>query len=121
MDKRRLHHFWTELRPVRPWYFLALALISGVVCVFALRANNEHMIKLRGAVYAADQSDGNVEQALQNSRNYVYAHMNTDLAAAPGAVHPPIQLKYTYERLAAAENQRVRATNAGLYTAAQTY
>src|SRR5487761_1522488 len=99
MDKKQLHHFWTELRPVRPQYFLALAVVSGVVCVFSLRANNEHMIQLRNAVYQADKSSSNVEVALQNLREYVYGHMNTALAAGPTAVPPPIQLKYTYDRL----------------------
>jgi len=121
MDKRQLHHFWTEVRPVRPQYFLAAAVVSGIVCVFSLRANNEHMIQLRDDVYAADKNNGNVEQALKNLQAYVYAHMNTDLAAGPNAVHPPIQLKYTYDRLVAAENARVQAANAHLYTNAQSY
>ena len=121
MDKRRLHHFWTEFREIRPWYFLVLALISGIICIAALRSNNEHMLQLRQAVYTADQNNGNVEQALQNLRDYVYAHMNTDLAAGPNAVHPPIQLKYTYDRLVAAENAQVQAANTHLYTDAQTY
>ena len=121
MDKRRLHHFWTELRPVRPQYFLALAVVSGLVCVFALRANNEHMIQLRDEVYQADKDNGNVEQALKNLQQYVYGHMNTDLAAGPDAVHPPIQLKYTYDRLVAAGNARVQAANVNLYTEAQSY
>jgi hypothetical protein len=47
--------------------------------------------------------------------------MNTDLAAGPNAVHPPIQLKYTYDRLVAADNARVRAVNSHLYNNAQNY
>lgn len=90
MDKKSLHHYWTKLRPVKPWYFAVLAIMSGVICIFALRANNEQMIVLRDAVYAADKNDGNTEQALQKLRAYVYGHMNTDLAAGPNAVHPPI-------------------------------
>lgn len=121
MDKRYLHHLWTQFRRIRPWYFLVLALISGMVCVFALRANNEHMVQLRDAVYAADKDNGNVNGALTNLRNYVYAHMNTDLAAGPNAVHPPIQLKYTYDRLVSAQNTKVQAINSHLYTDAQAY
>lgn len=79
------------------------------------------MIILRDAVYAADKNDGNVEAALQNLRTYVYGHMNTDLAAGPNAVHPPVQLKYTYDRLVQAASQKVEAANATLYTDAQSY
>jgi hypothetical protein len=79
------------------------------------------MISLRDAVYTADKNNGNVEQALQNLRTYVYGHMNTDLAAGPNAVHPPIQLKYTYDRLAQAASQRVETANSNLYTDAQSY
>ena len=121
MDKKSLHHYWTKVRPIKPLYFVALAVISGITCVYALRTNNEHMIVLRDAVYAADKNDGNVEQALQNLRTYVYGHMNTDLAAGPNAVHPPIQLKYTYDRLVQAESQRVENANTSLYTDAQSY
>lgn len=79
------------------------------------------MITLRNAVYTADKNNGNVEQALQNLRTYVYGHMNTDLAAGPNAVHPPIQLKYTYNRLVQAASQQVESTNSHLYTDAQAY
>jgi hypothetical protein len=121
MNKKRLHHLWTYIRYIRPWYFLVLALMSSIICVFALRANNEQMITLRNAVYQADKNNSDVEKALQNLRNFVYAHMNTDLAAGPNAVHPPIQLKYTYDRLVAAANKRVQAANSSLYTDAQHY
>ena len=121
MDKKSLHHYWTKLRPIKPWYFAVLAIMSGIICIFALRANNEHMIVLRDAVYTADKNDGNVEQALQNLRTYVYGHMNTDLAAGPNAVHPPIQLKYTYDRLVQIASEQVEKANSNLYTDAQTY
>lgn len=121
MDKKHLHHIWAKFRLIRPWYFFALAAVSGIVCIFALRSNNEHMLVLRNDVYQADKDNGNVEQALQSLRKYVYSHMNTDLAAGPNAVHPPIQLKYTYERLAQAESKQVQQANAHLYTDAQSY
>jgi hypothetical protein len=121
MDKKALHHLWTRIRQIRPWYFLVLAVLSGFVCLFALRSNNLHMVSLRNAVYQADKDNGNVEAALRNLREFVYGHMNTDLASGPNAVHPPIQLKYTYDRLVTAENKQVQAANAAIYPAAQAY
>ncbi|HVV25626.1 MAG TPA: hypothetical protein VHC21_01150 [Candidatus Saccharimonadales bacterium] len=119
MNKRYLHHVWTQLRAVKPWYFLAVAVISTVVCVFALRANNEHMVKLRSAVYAADKNNGDVNGALHNLQAYVTAHMNTNLSSGPNAAYPPIQLEYTYERLVQAQEKSQNGDQ--LYTEAQKY
>lgn len=121
MNKRRLHHLWTKIRLIKLSYILILAVICSVICIVALRANNEHMIKLRNAVYAADKDNGDVETALQNLQAYVTTHMNTNLDSGNGTVYPPIQLKYTYQRLLQAESQSAVNANAGLYTAAQTY
>src|SRR5437870_2847859 len=104
MNKRKLHHAWTKFRAVKPWYFLILALISGVVCVLALRANNQHMVSLRDAVYSADKNGQDVQKPLRDLQAYVTRHMNTNLNAANTSVYPPIQLKYTYERLVQAQS-----------------
>lgn len=122
INKRALHHAWTLIRPIKPWYFLAASLVVAVVCIGALRSNYQTMVRLRQAVYAADaQADtqnGNVEQALQQLRAFVSQHMNTNLATADG-VYPPIQLVHTYERLVQAEQARANAANSQVYTAAQ--
>lgn len=118
MDKRRLHHTWTKLRWLKPWYFAVLAIIATAVCVMALRANNEHMIQLRAKVYSADKNGGDVSTALKNLQAYVTTHMNTDLSSGPNAVYPPIQLKYTYERLVQ-QAQKAAQPGSQLYTEAQ--
>lgn len=120
MNKRRAYHVWKAWRRIKPIYFLGLALVSGIVCIFALRANNLQMIELRQAVYQADKDNGDVEGALRNLREYVYGHMNTNLAAGSN-VRPPIQLKYTYERLLAARNAGSQANNSDIYNQAQQY
>jgi hypothetical protein len=117
MDKRRLHHLWTKIRWIKPWYFLVLAGLSAVVCIFALRANNQHMVGLRKTVYAADQNGGDVQAALRELQSYVTSHMNTELTTSTG-VYPPVQLKYTYERLQAAQNEQFTKNNT-LYNDAQ--
>lgn len=110
-----LRHEWLKVR-----YLFVLALLSGVVCVLALRANNEHMLQLRTRLYAADQSGGNVQQALGDLQAYVTSHMNTQLSSGT-SVYPPIQLKGTYDRLLQAQGDEIQKQNGRLYTAAQAY
>lgn len=119
MDKRRLHHYWRYLREIKPWYFLVFVIVFGAIALVSLRHNNERMVELRDAVYAADKNSGDVEGALRELREYVYGHMNTSLATGPNAVHPPIQLKYTYERLQATRQQALGQNNGSLYGQAQ--
>jgi hypothetical protein len=120
MDKRTLHHWLTVIRRVKVWYLLAAFLLSSVVAVLALRANNLQMVELRDKVYEVDKNNGDVEAALQDLRAYVYSHMNTQLAGDSG-VYPPIQLKYTYQRLQEAEKTRVKSENDKIYTDAQAH
>lgn len=119
MHKKRLYRVWTKLRPLKPWWFLVLAALSLVVSVYALRANNMEMVRLRQAVYEADKSGGDVQGALTDLQRYVTSHMNTDLSGGPNGVYPPIQLKFTYERLQAVQNQQ--ASNEQVYSDAQAH
>ncbi len=121
MNKRHLHHVWRIYRQVKPWYFIAAFVLFGTMSLVSLRHNNEQMIHLRNAVYAADKANGNVEGALRQLRIYIYSHMNTGLASGPDAVYPPIQLKYTYERLQKARENALSQGDSTLYTAAQNY
>lgn len=121
MNKRYAHHIWTKLRPIKSYYFLAAFLVSACVMVVALRSNNLHMVKLKEAVYAADKDGGDTSKALQNLQHYVTAHMNTDLSTGSDTVYPPIQLKYTYDRLVKAESDKLATTNTQLYNDAQKY
>jgi hypothetical protein len=121
MNKRRLHHFWRKFRLIKPWYFFAIALVFGVLCVGGLRSNYQHMVSLRNDVYQADKDNGNTTQALTNLRAYVNAHMNTNLVSGADAVYPPIQLKYTYDRLVSAASNQATQINSQVYTQAQQY
>lgn len=93
----------------------------GTVSVLALRHNNEQMITYRAAVYEADKASDSakLEASLRTLRSYIYGHMNTSLTSGANAVHPPIQLKYTYERAQAAQQAQLGQNNAGLYHEAQ--
>ncbi|HUS25946.1 MAG TPA: hypothetical protein VMY99_01185 [Nevskiaceae bacterium] len=121
MNKRHLHHLWTRVRPFRTGYFAALFVACAVLSVFALRGNNLTMVQLRNDVYQADKDNGDVEAALQKLRAYVYGHMNTNLSGGGNAAYPPVQLKYTYQRLQQAEQVRINAANSQIYTDAQAY
>ena len=101
--------------------WLYLFIMAAIICVLALRHNNEQMVRLRSAVYAADQSNGDVNTALNNLRKYVYDHMNTNLSAGNSNIKPPIQLKYTYQRLYDAQLNQVQTNNQSIYSAAQVY
>ncbi len=121
VDNKKLHHLLARIRRLPHWGFFVAGVILLFVAAFALRANNQHMIELRQAVFAADEQDGDVESALRELREYVYAHMNTDLAAGDNAIKPPIQLKYRYERLVLAENAKLSTSNETIYTDAQNH
>lgn len=121
MDKRHAHHLWTRLRPIKAWHLLIVSAIFLAIGLFAVRQNYSHMVALRSKVYAADKAGEGVNEALQNLRNYVGHHMNTSLTAEENGVYPPIQLKYTYDRLVVARNREASAQNRKVYTAAQDY
>ena len=121
MDKRQLHYLWTKIRPIKVWYLLIVFLVSAAVAVVALRSNNLTMVKLRQDVYTADQQNKDVEGALQRLRAYVYAHMNTNLSTGSDSVYPPIQLKYTYQRLQDAAKAKAQQDSGAIYSEAQAY
>jgi hypothetical protein len=121
MNKRYLHHIWTRIRPIKTGYLLALFIVSAVICIVALRDNNLTMLKLRNQVYTADKNNSNVEGALEQLRAYVGAHMNTSLTTDNGSVYPPIQLKYTYQRLVTAADAQNNSASSQLYTQAEDY
>lgn len=101
-----------ELRVISTVAVLAIAVFFAVVAIVALRANNTRMIELRDAVYQADEQGGDVEGALRDLREHVHGHMNTNLTSGENAIYPPIQLKYTYERLLEKEQDKLKGTDA---------
>lgn len=121
MHKRKLHQIWVKIKPINYWYFFAAFIISASVAAIALRENNLTAVNLRNKLIQVDKQDGNVSLALNNLREYIYSHMNTNLASGPNTIYPPIQLKYTYQRLEDAEQAKVNAANAVVYTDAENY
>lgn len=120
-DKKSIHHLWARLRVVQPSHLLMLTAACSVITVVALRDNYQTMVELRQEVYVADKNNGDTEVALRNLRQHVYSHMNTDLGTGSTGVYPPLQLKYTYERLLAAENAQIKQANEKIYSDAQAH
>jgi hypothetical protein len=89
----------TKISQISARSFLYLFIASSLLCILALRHNNIQMTRLRDAVYVADKNNGDVNGAIHDLRLYVYSHMNTNLSSSHGNIKPPIQLKYTYQRL----------------------
>lgn len=118
MHNSRLADLRSRFLPLRPWYFFVLAGLSFLIGVIALRGNYVHMTELRDAVYAADKDGSDVQKPLAALQQYVTTHMNTNLSGGSNSVYPPIQLKYTYERLREAN---AKASNAQVYNDAQTF
>ncbi len=119
MHKRLLHHYEKRLRPISGWYLLIATVFFLSIGAFALRQNNLRMIELRDQVFQADESGEGVESALRDLRAHVHSHMNADLTSSDTAIHPPIQLQHTYERLVDKEQARVRAANQSVYQDAE--
>jgi len=118
MDKRHLHHVWRKLRPINSWIFLGLAVLLTAISVYAMRQNNLVAIRLRDVVIEADKQNGDVETPLRALREHIYSHMNASLSSGTG-VQQPVQLKYRYDRLVAAEKARVEGANGDVYAQAQ--
>ncbi len=114
-----MYRAWKYLRAINIWYItIAFVCMLGITA-YALRHNNQRMIALREAVYVADKEGGDVEGTLRDLRTYVYGHMNTNLNSGKASVYPPIQLKYTYERLLSEQQEEVKQQNEQIYTEAQ--
>jgi hypothetical protein len=100
--------------------FGGLTVFSGVLFLSGMISNGKGAVELYNKLKAADEAGGDVNQALNELRSYIYSHMNTEIGGENG-IYPPIQLSGTYSRLVAAEEQRVKAINDNLYTEAQAF
>lgn len=119
LQNDKVNFYLRRVRRVKPVYLGAAFAASSLVTIFALRANNLQMAKLRSELQKADEEGGDVVGALQRLQEQVLQHMNTSVGT--GSVYPPIQLEATYRRLQEAEKARVEAATDSVYTDAQNY
>lgn len=119
MNIKRLYYYHHKIMFLKAWYFLVPAIIFALLAIYGLRNNYSTMVELREKVYMTDQENGDIETALNELRAHVHGHMNTNLTSGNNAIKPPIQLKARYERLVAAENERIKVTNAQINAAGE--
>ena len=100
--------------------FAGATTLAGGSFVLGMVNNGRGAVKRYDALMAVDQAGGDVSVALNDLRQYIYSHMNTEIGG-PNGIYPPIQLKGTYDRLKSAEDQRVKEVNDNLYNEAQEY
>lgn len=117
-DKRFLRRIGKRIEALPIAVLVIILSVSIAVSALALRANNQRMVTLRQAVFTADEQGTDVEAPLRALREYVYSHMNTDLKVGDNSVYPPIQLKYTYERLV---QKQLEANGGDVYAQAQAH
>ena len=121
MDKRWFRRLGKHFNGINLWVFFAIAIIAGGISVFALRANNLKAMELRDKVIQTDKDNGDVEGALRELREHMYSHMNSDLTSGSNSIQHPIQLKYRYERLVQAEQERASTESEAVYKDAQAH
>jgi len=100
---------------------VALLLVFVTLSVYALRQNNIEMIKLKNQLMTADKENGDVNGDLNTLRLFIYNHMNTNPSSGSHGIYPPIQLKYTYQRLLAQSQGSVTSQNNKYYADAIAY
>ncbi|MGB4759580.1 MAG: hypothetical protein WBP26_06010 [Candidatus Saccharimonadales bacterium] len=119
LQNDKINFYLRRVRRVKPVHLGVAFVSSSLVTVFALRANNLQMAKLRTELQRVDQEGGDVAGALQRLQEQVLQHMNTSVGT--GTVYPPIQLEATYRRLQEAEQARIEAATNSVYTNAQNH
>jgi len=98
MNKHKLYNLWHHFRKLSLAGLVVALVASGAISIYALRANNLKMLELKQAVLTADQQDLNIETALNNLRQFVYSHMNTNLRTGSNSDELPIQLVNKFNR-----------------------
>jgi len=100
--------------------FCSLFVLSVVLHLVGLTNNANGAVERYNALIAVDKAGGDVKSSLNDLRGFIYSHMNSEIGG-PNGIYPPIQLSGTYDRLTAAELDRVDKINGNLYAEAQLF
>lgn len=110
MNKAKLHHYWVKARTATLFIPIFGIVLFGAIFVYSMRSNNVTMLNLKNNVLVADQQDGDIEGALQELRQFVTTHMNTNMRQ-PGSSEPPIQLVNEFNRYVEQEQAKLSSSN----------
>lgn len=110
MNKATLHHYWVKARTATLFIPIFGIVLFGAIFVYSMRSNNVTMLNLKNNVLVADQQDGDIEGALQELRQFVTTHMNTNMRQ-PGSSEPPIQLVNEFNRYVEQEQAKLSSSN----------
>jgi len=98
MNDNQFYETWHHYRKISLVGLSVAFVVASTICMLSLRENNLNMIRLRQDVYTADKQNSDISTALNNLRQYVFDHMNTNLSASSQSGEAPIQLVYSYNR-----------------------
>lgn len=90
MNKKKLHHFFGELKGLKTWQLVVIAVLLSAVTIGLLRHNSITAINKFQQVQHADKTGDDVYKELRDLQRYVSHHMNTHIDR--------ITLEYTYTR-----------------------
>lgn len=91
-SKRNLQRYKARMRQVKLWHLVVAFFVMLVISAMLLRQNSLTMIALRDAVEKADEQNDNIDNRLNELRQYVASHMNTDMGERG------IYLEHSYQR-----------------------
>ena len=110
-NKRKLHHWLVVVKRVKTWQLIIMLILLTGLSAYLLRQNNLGMVERRNLVKQADESAGNVVEALSDLQHYVATHMNTSLGEG-------VFLEHTYQR---AYDDAIQKAASAVTTNSQAY
>lgn len=104
-NRKHIDNFWRWLKNIKTWQLVVLLVLVSFIAATFLRLNNIGMEQRRDALVAVDKTgdEAQIMARLGDLRDYVSAHMNTDLGHG-------VPLQASYDRAVEAARQTALST-----------
>lgn len=79
MNSKTIHHYLGEVRDLKTWQLVVIAIILSAVTVGLLRNNSITAVQMFREVKQADEQNEDVYKELRELQRYVSNHMNTHM------------------------------------------